>query len=46
MCTQKTPSESYKRLIRNLRKKKDEKYSIPKDNDAFLFEEESENSRP
>ena len=43
---QKTTSESYKRLIRKLRKKKDEKYSIPKDNDAFLFEEESENSRP
>ncbi len=46
MRTQKIPSESYKRLIRNLRKKKDEKYSIPKDNDAFLFEKESENNRP
>lgn len=44
MHTQKTPSESYKRLIRNLRKKKDEKYSISKDNDAFLFEKESENN--
>ena len=43
---QKTINESYKRLIRNLRKMKDEKYSISKDNDAFLFEEESENSRP
>ena len=46
MRMQKTINESYKRLIRNLRKKKDEKDSIPKDNDAFLFEEESENSRP
>lgn len=46
MRTQKIPSESYKRLIRNLRKKKDEKYSIPKDNDAFLFEKESGNNRP
>lgn len=45
MYTQKTPSESYKRLIRNLRKKKDEKYSISKDYDAFLFEKESENNR-
>lgn len=43
---QKTINESYKRLIRNLRKKKYEKYSISKDNDALLFEEESENSRP
>ena len=43
---QKTINESYKRLIRSLRNKKDEKYSISKDNDAFLFEEESENSRP
>lgn len=35
---------SFKRLIRNLRKKKDEKYSIPKDYDAFLFGEESKNN--
>lgn len=46
MRMQKIINESYKRLIRNLRKKKDEKYSISKDNDAFLFEEESENNRP
>ena len=45
MRMQKIINESYKRLIRNLRKKKDEKYSIPKDYDAFLFEKESENNR-
>ena len=37
-------SGSYKRLIRNLRKKKDEKYSIPKDNVALLFREKSKNN--
>lgn len=37
----KTANKSYKRLIRNLRKKKDEKYSVPKDNGTLLFGEES-----
>lgn len=37
-------SQSYKRLIRSLRKKKDEKYSISKDSDALLFSEESKDN--
>lgn len=41
----KTTSKSYKRLIRNLRKKKDEKYSIPKDNVTLLFGEKSEDNK-
>lgn len=41
----KTANKSYKRLIRNLRKKKDEKYTVPKDNDTFLFGKESKNNK-
>lgn len=41
----KTSKEQYKRLVRNLRKKKDEKYSLPKDNDTLIFGEESPNNK-
>lgn len=45
MRIQKTDSESYKRLIRNLRKKKDEKYSISKNNAALLPREKSKDNK-